>query len=307
MKNKKLALIIAIGIIGLLFLTMSVILGYTPLKTTPWPNAFIGIATSFIAGAIITYLLHIAGMDSIKEQSQELFDYIGERMEMDCVSRVKLINSCNNLGLVEIYPDRNSALRESRIIESINKEKDKIFITGSSLLGIFESKESKEFFKALKFAMEGGAKTVIVLTHPLYSDLRADQEIKPRGEIGKEIIESLEKIKHEFRAFENKYEIYLYRGTPTMFGIKTTEIMIINPYPYGWKASLSPCYLFRKNSISSEGYNFYRDKHFHTNFGIKIEKIVLGDKVLEFLKTNFDKCGRSADDFDDMFPKIKDE
>jgi hypothetical protein len=305
MKNRKLSLIISIAIIGLLFLIISVILAYTPIKDTPWPTAFIGLATSFIAGAIVAYLLHIAGMDNVKEQSQELFDYIGERMEMDCVSRVKLINSCNNLGLVEIFPDRNSALRESSIIESINKEKEKIFITGSSLLGIFESKDSKEFFKALKLAMEGGAQTIIVLTHPLYSDLRADQEIKPRGEIGKEIIESLEKIKHEFRAFENNYEIYLYRGTPTMFGIKTNEIMIVNPYPYGWKASLSPCYLFRKNGRSSEGYNFYRDKHFHTNFGNKIEKITLEDKTIEFLKTNFNKCDRSADDFDNMFPKIK--
>ena len=88
-----------------------------------------------------------------------------------------------------------------------------------------------------------------------------------------------------------------------MFGIKTKEMMIINPYPYGWKASLSPCYLFRKNSKASEGYNLYRDKHFHTNFGNKIERIALNDKTLDFLKANVSKCNRSADDFDDMFPK----
>jgi len=170
---------------------------------------------------------------------------------------IKLLKSSKDAGLFGLHKSRRDAL--SDFCQFLENEKDEIIIVGSSLLGLLQDadKEYDKVRKILKKKCEGETKVRFLLTHPMVADLRARQEKRRFKDIGKEIIKSLNILIEEWKV--DKGTIKLYEGTPTCFGIKTGNAMLINPYPYGVEAYTSPCIVALREGFF---YEHYENAHF---------------------------------------------
>jgi hypothetical protein len=119
-----------------------------------------------------------------------------------------------------------------------------------------------------------------MLTHPSVADLRGRLEDRDPTFIGKEIIESVKILRDMGVPCEN---VRLYKGTPTIFGIKTKNRMLINPYPYKSQAMTSPCFeLISEKRL----YDCYSEKHFGAWDSAVCERISNYDTVISTLENN---------------------
>jgi hypothetical protein len=158
-------------------------------------------------------------------------------------------------GLVDVYENRNEALAVFR--EYLKEEKGEIFVIGSSLKGLLLNKENAD---VLKDRIKANVRLRFLLTHPAVADLRADQEGIEFKVIGEEIIKSLELLE-QWRIPVNN--VRLYKGAPTIFAIKTTDQMLLNPYTYTAVAYDSPCFISdRRERQNPYLYDWYDTHHF---------------------------------------------
>jgi hypothetical protein len=159
-------------------------------------------------------------------------------------------------GIVRCYRNREEALPD--FLDRIRDVKGPMIVVGSSLRGLLPD-EDCPFAKVIKQRVDDISS---VLMHPVVADLRADQEGRRNKEIGKEIIERLKLLS---KLGVSADHVYLRRGTPTCFGIMTSELMLPNPYPYLSAAMRSPCFLVSRLRMPGHEayiYETYDENHF---------------------------------------------
>ena len=264
-----------------------------------WSVVLITFGVTFTASAMISIIMLSAGLMDLAENAKDLASIIGSRLGMPCAERFSLVESSSEVGLAKTYISREQALEKGNFHTVIEKEKDGLFIVGSSLLGILQDRHFKHVVDTLKQKIHDGIELKFMLTHPLFADFRAAQEGRDPGDIGSEIIKSL-RIIASFVEQDNKELVSadLYRGTPTCFGILAKDKMLLNPYPYGRQAYESPCFEF---DTQTPAYNLYRQAHFQTQFAGKIEQFELSDESIIKLENQIEKFSHKVSEFELSF------
>ncbi|GIL11323.1 MAG: hypothetical protein BroJett038_00430 [Chloroflexota bacterium] len=207
---------------------------------------------------------------------------------------IDMLRTFREAGIISTYRRREMALK--RFIRAIKAEKNEIMIIGSSLLGLLQKYQYEEAREALKKKCEEGIHVKFLLTHPAVADLRADQEARKFKDIGNEIIKSLRILK-QWKLKELPLpadNVRLYMGTPTIFAIKTTNQMLLNPYAYGDVAFNSPC-LIVKNDPNE--YFYFYDEYDKAHFGAWDSDAVIRiqdfDETIQELSDNLEMFERN--------------
>lgn len=172
---------------------------------------------------------------------------------------IDMLRTFREAGIISTYRRREMALK--KFVKAIKEEKNEIVVIGSSLLGLLQKYQYKEAREALQEKCKEGTKVKFLLTHPAVADLRADQEARKFKDIGKEIVESLKILQSWEIDADN---VRLYMGTPTIFAIRTTTQMLLNPYAYGDVAFNSPCLIVKNDP---DGYFYFYDEYDKAHFG----------------------------------------
>lgn len=202
---------------------------------------------SFVTGRESIYAL-----SDVRKEIESEFERIKATNEdtQSLIAKItKLFDASEREGLEMVYPNRMDALKE--FAPYIKEEKEEVIVIGSSLLGLFLYVPG---FKEI--AQQNPNKFKFLLTHPDDSEKREGPEGRDTGVINGEIREGIHKLESWGVPLEN---IQLYRRSPTVFTIITSEHMLLNPYPYCTEAYRCWCL-----QVSSEGsiYEQYYGKHF---------------------------------------------
>lgn len=176
---------------------------------------------------------------------------------------IDLISSARQAGVVGIFKKRENAM--ATFASAISEEQREIMVIGSSLKGLLQKGEFRDIGTALKRKVDNEEVTVkFLLTHPIVADFRAKQENRAFTAIGEEIVKTLEELKEWKREY---CKVRMYVGTPTCFAIKTSQRMLINPYPYVATSYESPCLVLERSqevTLDRQGYFFdvFNERHF---------------------------------------------
>lgn len=287
-------LIILTLVIGILFTIVGI---FQPLDKW-WSIVLITLGVTFTASSVVSIIMLSAGLMDLSENAKDLASIIGSRLGMPCAERFSLVESSVKVGLAKTYISREEALEKGNFHAVIEREKDGLFVVGSSLFGFLQDRHFKHVVDSLKKKIHDGIEIKFMLTHPLFADFRAAQEGRDPGDIGREIIKSIKIIAKFGGADKGLVSVYLYRGTPTCFGILAKDRMLLNPYPYGRQAYESPCFEFDSNTPA---YNLYRQAHFQTQFAGKIERFDLSDKFISKLEKQIGEFSQKASAFESSF------
>lgn len=156
-----------------------------------------------------------------------------------------LIRQANGIGLVGIYPNRGEAL--GSFVAPLEREiriGGRLWIVGSSLKGFCTQTIGRiDGIKAVSRALRAGCDVRILCTHPTGADARAEQEGRKFGAIYLEISVSLANLKE---AGLKRQNVRFSKSAPTVFGVCTSDHMLLNPYPYGNEAFLNFSMIVRK-------------------------------------------------------------
>jgi hypothetical protein len=161
-------------------------------------------------------------------------------MESQIAEWSPLTAQCFKLGVQGVYLTRTGALEafnwflDAEIRKAHRKEPARIWFVCSSIKG-FMTAATADFNgrKTIQLIVQSGCDLHILMTDPSKADLRASQEGRASGEIPDEIKVYLANFK---RLGIKRECIKFYPGTPTVFGIATTERILLNPYPYETQA-----------------------------------------------------------------------
>lgn len=266
--QKLVFLLLAFG--GLLLICFGVYV--RSLENNNWiPEVCIAVGIAITTPGILSWLYRRFMLDEIKLEIQKPaqdFKDTAEKMICEATQNIvdvyrkeiELIKSSTVAGLAGIYSTRQSGIEA--FLPYLDDERREILIVGSSLKGLLKD-ENDEYIKArelLKRKKDENPKMKLrfLFTHPIVADLRADQENRPRTEIGKEIIESIELLLTQWKI--SPLHIKVYVGTPTSFGIKTSQGMLLNPYPYMKEAYASPCFIIEKSGFI---FTHFEQSHFN--------------------------------------------
>lgn len=224
--------------------------------------------------------LHTATQDILESTREQLGQVTSQFNNF-----VPLFSSCRALGLENVYLTRSDALRDfSEYIKSelakaeLAKDADgaddtdhgRLWFVSSSMKGFIEA-AAAEFDgrmlleQAAKLADSNRLDLKILMTHPEHGNDRAAQEGRGEGDIPNEIYANLAILK--VMGFRRE-AVRFVRRTPTVFAIATTEVMLLNPYPYGTEAFRSFCMTVRKtpsiDANRARSRNIYEQyEHFH--------------------------------------------
>jgi hypothetical protein len=202
--------------------------------------------------------------EDIKEAIPPLIKDQLENILRKYAEEIELLKSVRYAGVIGIYKRREMGIKA--FSRAIDEESSAIWIVGSSLKGLLQKEEYREIAEKIKFKSDKGLVHIrFMLTHPIVADFRANQENRGATEIGMEIINTLEILKHWDR---NSCQVKLYLGTPTCFALKTTRQMLINPYPYISVSYDSPCLLLEfSTDPSSDRPCYFFDEFNSRHFG----------------------------------------
>jgi len=205
---------------------------------------------------------------SVLDQSESLIKNYREELP--------ILHSFNQAGITALY--KNRRLGMANFTEAIRKSKEDLYIIGSSLKGLILEREYEEISDLiLKKSKEKGLQLRFLLTHPCVADLRARQEKRNRTEIGREVIATLKTLK-TWRIPEKCVKLYM--GTPTCFGIKADDSMLLNPYPYGGVSYNSPCLIVQRKYDAT---GFFFDAFDTSHFGVWESQVAV--QVSSYTKT----------------------
>ena len=179
--------------------------------------------------------------EDLKDAVPPLIQNQIEKILKEYSDEVAVVKSVRQAGLRDIFKRRAVALQT--FSTALDEETESIMVIGSSLKGLLQREEYKLVADKLNFK-NNYIQVRFLLTHPIIADLRAKQEGRAPGEIGREIITSL-KILKDWNIKSTNVKLYL--GTPTCFAIKTNRSMLIDPYPYMSTSYDSPCFIFDRS------------------------------------------------------------
>ncbi len=232
------------------------------------------------------FLAGFLGLINVKVLSEEV-----HKTTIQPIEDAKLLAEIHTAGITGVTRNRNIA--KIKLISSINNENEEIVIVGSSLKGLIgvgqnPVGDNMQVRNALINALKRGTKVKILMTNPEVAHHRATQEGRNQGDIEEEILKNLISIimlKNEIKS--DKLEIQLYKGTPTIFMVCTSNFMMINPYPYYSTAFGSFSFMIRGNSVMHKGYyeSHYQNAWGDTNLSQAIEDNIVKAKfqVTEFI------------------------
>jgi len=177
-----------------------------------------------------------------------------------------LFSSLDNLGLEYLFENRGPALEmmskylEAEIVRKEHGEEGTISIVGTSMRG-FLVQVGKGFhaIDILKRAVKSKCELRIMLLHPEIADYRAEVEHRNPGDIQREIISSICQIKEIGVPRES---IRYFRLGPSVFGIATSDRMLLNPYPSAKEAHHGFTIIVRKTEQPMDIYQQYKTYHF---------------------------------------------
>lgn len=112
----------------------------------------------------------------------------------------------------------------------------------------------------------------IMLTHPDTAERRAEAERRPPGAIAGEVKGTVTQLSTlGVRPEQMKY----YRGSPTVFGIATSQHMLLNAYPYEDESHRCMTLVVRKTENTKGIYHQYYDAHFDRPWthGVPIDEV----------------------------------
>jgi len=230
---------------------------------------------SIVIAAISLYVALIHGKRQIQTMisvRKEIETTSSDTQEL--IARIgRLFGAAEKAGLEVVFPDRNEALRHFR--HFLEDEPEEVAIVGSSLLGLLMFAKGFE-----EIVCRNPSKFKFILTHPEFSHAREGPEGRDNNVIEGEIVEAIHKLTHWGVPVDS---IQLYKGSPTVFMIATSERMLLNPYPYGMEAYHSFCI-----EVSSRGfiYPHYLERHFRKIWGSECS-----EKCSDFLQRQSQASG----------------
>ena len=232
------------------------------------PEVCIALGVAVATPGALSYLYRKYMLEDIKlelqkpaiEFKQAAVDMIDEALAQvthTYRAELKLLQSAREAGIQGVFVSRSEAL--SAFMPAIENERYEIMVVGSSLRGLLQDLDNEYQLarQALKHKVAEGLRLRFLLTHPVVADLRARQEDRNFKDIGREIVESITVLRNEWKV--DRGNVRLYVGTPTVFGIKTSDAMLLNTYPYMKEAVASPCQIVTKPGYM---YDRYQDSHF---------------------------------------------
>jgi hypothetical protein len=228
------------------------------------PELCIALGVAIAAPGILSYLYRKYMLEEIKLEIQrpaQEFKETAITMVDAALSHVvscyraelNLLTSASQAGLLSVHQSRKAAVQA--FLPYIEDEKNEILIVGSSLKGLLQE-EDNEYQNArtlLDRKLKQNIRVRFLMTHPIVADLRARQENRKFTDIGTEIVDSLNILKDKLGVPTTSIKLYL--GTPTCFGVKTSNAMLLNTYPYGREAFASPCFIVRKGGYFYEHFD----------------------------------------------------
>ncbi len=290
--------LILLFLLGICF----IVIGTALFKQGSLPNViFIGSGISMAPAAVVAALFRVFLFKEVQYQlTHPILDEVREslgpeiRDEVTDLTKeyrneIAMLKSLKEAGVLCPYRRREIALQNFG--SAIDSEQSEIMVIGSSLKGLLQMEKYKEIAEKLKLKITtGNVRVKFLLTHPMVADLRAGQEARQITEIGKEIVASLRVLKEWGVPPEN---VRLYKGTPTIFAIKTGQRMFLNPYPYGAVAYDSPSFIVgTTDHMASYFYDAFDASHFGAWETNAVEKILTFDATIKDLES---KLGRYAD------------
>ncbi len=99
----------------------------------------------------------------------------------------------------------------------------------------------------------------ILLMDPKIAVQRERQEHRSAGAIAGEIWQTVRELKEWGVPAES---VRFYRGSPTVFGIATSEAMLLNPYPYEFEGHRCMTIIVRSTGVPDDIYQQYIKHHF---------------------------------------------
>ena len=207
-----------------------------------------------------------AAFDSFSEQSRNVCHNsilkLGEEQERveDLIKRLMHISQ---VGLYAAFPLRRYAF--PYIADQIKTEDKEMYIVGTSFRGLLWPKigEEKLMENITKKIADSDCKVRFLLTHPAFAHLRQSLEGIQRREdfhIAQEILDTLLIFK---KAGVSHKDIRFVKGTPTIFGIRTSKSMLINPYPYQRQAFKSLTLIVDSANGENQVYQAFDHAHFN--------------------------------------------
>ena len=205
---------------------------------------------------------HLVRPEDLKDALPLAYRDHAEQLFRRYSAELELLRAVREAGITGVFKRRQAAIRT--FARALDEEAKEIVVIGSSLFGLLQKPDFKDIADKLRFKREAANATVkFMLTHPIFADFRATQEMRSSSHIGGEVIKSL-RILREWGVPSSNVRLYL--GTPTCFAIKTGRAMLINPYPYVSVSYESPCILLEaaENASGTSGYFFeeFSDRHF---------------------------------------------
>lgn len=194
-----------------------------------------------------------------------------------------------SLGLERVFRSRSDALTHfgsvlRREIEKSRHGRGLVYFTCTSMRG-FLATDAKDFHgpRLVEELIKSGCEVHIMLTHPETADRRSHQEKRPPGAIAGEVTNSVTQLRTLGVPVEN---IKYYRGSPTVFGIATSEAMLLNPYPYENESHRCWTVIVRKTDAPEDIYHQYFDAHFERPWSHAVPVDEVGGLITSEVETS---------------------
>ena len=231
--------------------------------------------------------LQDAAFDSFSEQSKNVCHNSIQKLDEEqkkVEDLIKRLTHISQVGLFAAFPQRKYAF--PYIADAISSEEKEIYIVGTSFRGLlWPSIGEEKLMKSLsEKIINSECKVRFLLTHPAFAHLRQSLEgIQRREEfhIAQEILDTLLIFK---RAGVEHKDVRFVKGTPTIFGIKTSKYMLINPYPSQRQAFKSLTLLIDSDNGENQVYQAFDHAHFQGVWDGRNVDILEGYDILSIKK-----------------------
>ena len=176
-----------------------------------------------------------------------------------------LATGAKSLGLERVFRSRSDALTyfgnalRQEIIRS-RRGGGLVYITCTSMRG-FMATDASDFHgpRLVEELIESKCALHIMMTHPETAERRGKQEKRPPEAIAGEVRGTVTQLTALGVSVD---QMKYYRGAPTVFGIATSDMMLLNPYPLENESHRCMTLVVRKTEDNQDIFHQYFDAHF---------------------------------------------
>lgn len=250
------------------------LIGYEKFELSPATGSVLfSLATALgpvaLLGLVYEHLLkdslREAALRSYSEFSESAFQTAIDRLsdESDTLEDLtKRLLHIGDVGLIGVFPERRHAF--PYIEDAVRSEEKEIFIVGTSFRGLLWPTPGEERIMKLltKRINDNLCDVNFILTHPAFAHLRQSLELVQRMEtfhIAQEILETISILQEAGVRYQN---IRFAKGTPTIFGVMTSKMMLLNPYPMQRQAFTSLALILDSKNGENPVYRAFEQSHF---------------------------------------------